>query len=263
MKKLITTCVFIFSAIAFSSCTAKKDENTLKVAATAIPHAEILEVIKPDLEKLGVNLDIIVVDDYLIPNRVLSDGEVDANFFQHEPFLEVQKNQFGYDLETFAKIHLEPMALYSFKLKNLNELPAGASIAVPADPTNQARALLLLENNGLIKLKKHDISASIFDIAENPQKFTFLEVDAPLLARALEDVDLGAITTNFALQAGLSPRNDSLAIESGDSLFVNILVIRTGDEGRQQLIHLKDLLTSEKVENYIKDKYDGAIIKAW
>lgn len=247
--------------LAFTGCQQPKDGKVLKVAASALPHAEILEQIKPDLAAQGILLEIVVVDDYQIPNRALADGEVDANFFQHRPFLEGQIEQFGYPLHHFASIHLEPMALYSAKIKALTELPEHATVAIPSDPANQARALLLLENSGLISLNRHDVGTSLLAISGNPKQLNFLEIDAPLLSRTLTDVDLAAINTNFALQGGLSPMQDALAIESGDSLFANILVIRQGDEEKEALKQLKALLTSEKIGHFIEKQYQGAIIQ--
>ncbi len=261
MKTLFILILCVFSVFAFTSCSEKKNDSVLRVAASAIPHAEILEQVKSDLALAGVALEVVIVDDYQIPNRALADGEVDANFFQHTPFLEAQVSQLGYPLICFANVHLEPMALYSAKVKDITILGDRTSIAIPSDPANQARALLLLEKTGLIRLNRHDIGATLLDISENPKMLTFLEIDAPLLARTLDDVDLAAINTNFALQAGLSPINEALAIESGDSLFVNILAIRKGDEEKWPLKMLKALLLSEKVGLFIDEKYQGAIIK--
>lgn len=262
MKTSIFLFLCVLVAFAFTSCSEKKNDSVLRVAATAIPHAEILEQIKPDLAREGIQLEIVVIDDYQIPNRALADGEVDANFFQHRPFFEAQVKQFGYPLSCFADIHLEPMALYSTKIKEISTLHNRASVAIPSDPANQARALLLLEKNALIRLNRHDIGVTLLDITDNPKQLSFLEIDAPLLARTLEDVDVAAINTNFALQAGLSPMNDALAIESNDSLFVNILAIRNGDEEKIPLKHLKALLMSEKIGLFIDKQYRGAIIIA-
>lgn len=233
---------------------------TLKVAPTSIPHAEILEVIKPDLKAQNIDLEIIVVEDYNTPNRALNDKEVDANFFQHLPFLEAQINDFGYQLESYGAIHIEPMALYSKKIQHLNQLSAGAIIAVPSDPSNQARALCLLQESGLIKMTRCDSKASVLDIQENPKQLKIVEIDSPLLSRALEDVELAAITTNFALQAGLSPQRDALAIEGSQSLFSNILVIRANEADRSDLQALKTALRSEKVKQFIHERYKGAVI---
>lgn len=256
--------IIVFSlAICVLGCSKNPSKHTLKVAATAVPHAEILEHIKPLLEKEGVDLEIIVVEDYNTPNRALADKDVDANFFQHDPFLESQKKEFGYKIHSFAKVHLEPMALYSYKINSLDSLKEGDIVAIPNDPTNEARALELLESVGLIKLNRHDTQTSLLNITENPKKLKFLEIDSPLLTRALEDVSLAAITTNFALQAGLSPEKSSLAIESGKSLFVNVLVIRDGEDDREDLKKLKQAINSDDVKEFIESKYKGAVIPAF
>lgn len=234
-------------------------ETTLKVAATSVPHAEILEHIKPELKGKGIDLEIFIVEDYNTPNRALQDKEVDANFFQHLPFLNSQKADFGYALEALTGVHIEPMGLYSSKIKSLNELQPGMTIAIPNDPTNQARALLLLEKTGLIELSKKDINASVLDVSKSPYKL--LEIDPAMLSRSLEDVGLGAITTNFALQAGLIPQEDALAIEDGQSLFTNIVVIRENSQD-QRLQDLKNALTHPSTKQYILDHYRGALLPA-
>lgn len=259
MKIMMSAAVCMLLLAAFTGCQKVETGEIVKVVATAVPHAEILEHIKPSLAREGIQLEVIVVDDYQIPNRALADGEADANFFQHNPFLEAQKDQFGYALQAYADVHLEPMAVYSQKFKLLSELPMGARVGIPSDPANQARALILLEKSGLIQLSRRDSAASVLSITDNPKQLVFIELDAPLLARSLEDVDAAAINTNFALQAGLDPAEDALAIEGEDSLFVNILVIRQGDEERKGLMLLKKHLSSEKTGRFITETYQGAI----
>lgn len=249
----------ILSLFVLTSCG--ESGKTLKVAATAIPHAELLEQIQPELKEQGINLQIIVVEDYNTPNRALSDKDVDANFFQHRPFLDMQMKEFGYKLEPLAAVHIEPMGLYTKKHKDL-KLAKGASIAVPVDPTNQARALLLLEQNGLVRLKKRSADVSVLDVEKDENGYKLYEIDSPLLARALEDVDLAAITTNFALQSGLNLK-DALAVEDRKSPFVNIVVVREGDVERADVQALKNALTSEKVREYINTHYDGVIFPAF
>lgn len=247
-------------AIFTLACNRQRENHTLRVAATALPQAEMLEYIKPDMQEHDIDLEIIIVEDYNVPNRALAEGEVDANFFQHQPFLESQMAQFKYPLVSFAKIHIEPMGLYSKKIKHLTDLPQGAKVGIPSDPSNQARALLLLESQGLLQLTRHDMHASLLNIDHNPKELKLLEIDAPLLAHVLDDVDLAAINTNFALQAGFSPLKDALAIESSDSPFVNILAVRAGDENREDLKILKSLLKTKNLSKYIQDKYKGAVI---
>lgn len=258
MKKKIVLASLSLLSFFMTGCEKGKP-NVLKIAATSVPHAEILEFIQPDLKERGIDSEIIIVEDYNTPNRSLSDGEVDANFFQHAPFLEAQMKEFGYRLQNYSKVHIEPMALYSLHHGELSQLPDGAIIAIPSDSSNQARALQLLEKIGLVTLNLHDVTASLQNVVSNPKGLQFLEVDSALLSRTLQDANAAAITANFALQAGLLPK-ESLAAESSDSLFANILVIRQGEENRPELKTLKELLGSEKVGQFIEDRYQGALV---
>lgn len=253
--------LFILPLIFAVGCGKKEDKNTLKIAATPVPHAQMLNFIKPDLEKEGITLKIIEVDDYNIPDRSLSEKEIDANFFQHIPFMEDQIKNFGYKIQCYARIHLEPMALYSNKWKSLDDLPNGATISIPNDPSNEYRALSILVKHGLITLRRgSNLQATVADIQSNPKKLKFKEIDAALLPRTLSDVDVAAINTNFALQAGLNPTKDALAIESDDSPYANIIAIRIGDENQPHLELLKKAMLSDKMRTFILEKYKGAII---
>lgn len=263
---------FLWKIIIFSCCLSTlwlitgcqtQSGSTLKIAATAVPHAEILEQVKPLLKEQDINLDIIIVEDYTTPNRALNDKEVDANFFQHIPFLEMQMQDFGYPLEKLVSVHLEPMALYSKKITTLTPIKEGLTIAIPSDPTNQARALCLLQQQKLITLKQCNTKTSLLDVLSNPHHFQFIEIDSPLLTRALDDVDLAAITTNFALQAGLLSTKDALAIENEQSLFVNIIAIRQEDANRSDLQALKQAVESNQVRDFINNHYHGVIIPAF
>ncbi len=240
---------------------ASSESGTIKVSVTSVPHAEIMEHIKPELEEKGVKVEITVADDYNIHNRSLSEKEIDANFFQHFPFLEEQIADFKYEIQEFGKIHIEPLGVYSNKFTSLDDIPEGATISVPNDPSNESRALALLHRNGLIKLADVDnLKSSVLDIVENPKNLKFHEVDAAMLARTLDDVDASVINTNFALAAKLDPSDDALTIEDADSPYVNILTIRKGDENREELKILKEVLTSDSVRDFINEKYKGAIV---
>ncbi len=241
------------------------NKTTIKVAATSVPHAEMLDYIKGDLEQQGIFLDVIVVEDYNVPNRALAEKEVDANFFQHYPYMNAQINEFKYEIKDFARVHIEPMGFYSAKIKSLDELKDGAIIAVPNDPTNEARALALLHQKGLIELEDPtNLNATVLNIKSNPKNIKFQEVDAALLPRTLEDVEGAVINSNFAMQANLVPTKDALIIEDGvDNPFVNILVIRKGDEGRVDLKALAEVLTSDKMKAFIDEKYKGAVVPAF
>ena len=265
MKKFLMT-AFLLALIGMFSlvgCTSK--DHTIKIAATPVPQADLLEAIKPELENEGVHLKIVEVDDYNLPNRLLFERQVDANFFQHKPFLDEQNQRFGYNLKPLVAVHIEPLGLYSQKIKSLSDLKEGALIAIPSDPTNETRALDLLQEVGLIKLKQdaNGHCATIYDIEENAKHLKIEEVDAAFLPRALSDVDLAAIPANFALQAHLNPTQDALALESSDSPYANLIVVRDGEQNREDFQKLKAAVTSEKMRQYILDKYKGAIIPAF
>lgn len=258
MNKYLICLLLVFSACASPS------KQRLKVAATPVPHAEMLEFITPDLKAQGIDLKVIVTEDYNIPNRALAQGEVDANFFQHIPFMEMQIKEFHYPIKSMGKIEIEPMGIYSKRIQSLGELQDGSVIALPNDPSNEARALLLLQEEGVIQMKDpDDLQATIVDIQENPKRIRFIEIDAAMLPRSLEDVDAAVINTNYALEAHLSPEKDALALENKDSPYANILAIRTEDENRDDLQALKKAMTSEKMKEFIEKKYRGAVLPSF
>jgi D-methionine transport system substrate-binding protein len=237
---------------------------TLKVGATPVPHAEILNLIKPDLAAVGIDLKVIEFTDYVQPNLALAEGELDANYFQHIPYLETFCEDHRLDLTYITKVHIEPMGGYSQKLKDIDQLKKGARIAIPNDPVNGGRALLLLERQGLIKLDPGaGITATIFDITANPNNIQFSELEAAQLPRVLPDVDLAVINTNYALEAGLVPMTDALFIEDSESPYVNILAVRKADIEREDLAKLSEALLSDKVRDYILEQYEGAVVPAF
>lgn len=281
MKKIIKlTTILTLTALVvgnLAGCGSNKPQNdtvtesdtpdttteniSIKVSVTSVPHAEIMEHIKPTLEEKGINIDIIVADDYQVHNRSLAEKEVDANFFQHIPFLEDQIADFGYEIQEFGKIHIEPLGIYSNKFTSLDEIPDGATISIPNDPSNESRALALLHHNGLIEMEDlSNLKSTILNIKENPKNIKFEEIDAAMLPRTLDDVDASVINTNFALPANLNPTEDALAIEDANSPNVNILTIRNGDENREELKILKEVLMSDSVRDFINEKYKGAIV---
>lgn len=246
-----------------TSCGSQTNSG-LKIAATPTPHAQMLEFIKPQLKDQGINLIILVTDDYNMPNRALADHEIDANFFQHLPFLEEQIRQFDYPLIMLAKVELEPMAIYSKKIKTLSELKEKAIFAIPNDPTNEARALLMLQKEGLIELDdSNNLRATILNISKNPKHFQFIEIDAAMLPRTLEDVDVAVINTNYALEANLSPQKEALVLENSESVYANIIAIRKEDENRADIQALKKALTSEKMRTFILETYQKAVIPSF
>ncbi|TLD96331.1 ABC transporter substrate-binding protein [Helicobacter jaachi] len=275
MKKILALVAFIGMGLALIGCGDDKksaqadtkdnaqEKVVLKVGATPVPHAEILEFIKPDLAQEGIDLQIVSFTDYVTPNASLNDGSLDANFHQHKPFLDSLKADKGFELESIATIHVEPIGLYSKKYKSIDELPQGASIAIPNDPSNGARALLLLDAKGLIKLKdSSNLAATELDIVENPKEFKIKPMDAALLPRTLDDVDGAVINGNYALQAGLKS-SDALILEGAESPYANILVIQSKRLDDANLKKLKNALQSQKVKDFIIEKYQGEIVPAF
>ncbi|MCO7553187.1 MetQ/NlpA family ABC transporter substrate-binding protein [Metapseudomonas otitidis] len=256
MKKLLV------AAAAFAALSAQAD--TLTVAATPVPHAEILEFIKPQLAKEGVDLKIKVFTDYVQPNVQVAEKRLDANFFQHQPYLDEFNKSKGTQLVSVAGVHIEPFGAYSTKIKKLDELPQGASVVIPNDATNGGRALLLLAKAGVITLKPEaGITATPKDIAENPKGIKVRELEAATLPRVLTQVDLALINTNYALEAKLNPTKDALAIEGSDSPYVNILVSRADNKDSADMQKLAKALHSLEVKKFIEEKYKGAVVPAF
>jgi lipoprotein, YaeC family len=242
----------------------KVEEVTLKVGATPVPHAEILKEIQPLLKEQGVNLEIVEFNDYVQPNVQLYEKQIDANFFQHAPYLDQFNKDKGYDLVTVTGVHLEPLGGYSKKITKIDELKDGAKVAIPNDATNGGRALALLEQNGLLKLKEGvGVNATVSDIVENPKKLQIKELEAATLPRVLGEVDLAIINTNYALEADLVPTKDALFLESKESPYVNILVSRPDNKDSEAMQKLAKALNSEKVKTFIEQKYNGAVVPAF
>lgn len=261
MKKLAGVLVGLVLIVALSGVGLANE--VLKVGATAVPHAEILEFAKPLLLAKGITLEIVVFNDYVQPNIALADRELDANYFQHVPYLNIFIKDRRLDLDYIAGVHIEPIGLYSKKVKKLAELKKGAEIAIPNDPTNEGRALLLLASKGLIKLNaKAGLEATPLDIVENPRQFKFRELDAAQLPRVLADVDGAIINTNYAIPAGLVPLKDALVIEGSKSPYVNVLAVRKSDLKKPALRTLAQVLISKEVKQFILDKYKGAVVPA-
>ena len=273
-KKLsVLAAVTLVAAAAFvSGCgsnapaggTEITKNTVVTVAATPVPHSEILNEIKPLLAKEGIDLKIIEFTDYVKPNLALADKEVDATFHQHLPFLEKFNAEHNTNLVSAGNVHIEPMGVYSHKIKTLSDLPLKAKVAIPNDPSNGGRALLILQAAGLIKLKDGGtVSSTVQDITDNPKQLQFSELDAAQVPRAIDDVDIAVINTNFALEAGLNPLKDSLFLEAKDSPYANILAIRAGDESRPEIQKLLKALQSPEVKKFIEDKYKGAILPSF
>ena len=257
MKKLLVA----FAAVAAFSAHAA---DTLTVAATPVPHAEILEFVKPALAKEGVDLKVKVFTDYVQPNVQVAEKRLDANFFQHQPYLDEFNASRGTTLVSIAGVHVEPFGAYSSKIKKLDELSEGAQVVIPNDATNGGRALLLLQKAGVIKLKDGaGITATVKDIAENPKAIKVRELEAATLPRVLAQVDLALINTNYALEAGLNPTKDALVIEGADSPYVNILVTTAEKKDNADLQKLAKALHTPEVKKFIADQYKGAVVPAF
>lgn len=279
MKKLFAIIAALVVAVfAFAGCGGSQSassgsgsassgsgQKVLKIGASPVPHAEILEVVKPLLAKEGIELQVVEFSDYVQPNLALNDKELDANFFQHEPYLDnFMTEHTDVKLANAGGIHIEPMGIYSKKIKKLDELKDGASIAIPNDPTNGGRSLLILEKAGIIKLKDGiGVKATVQDIVENKKNIKFQEVEAAQVPRTLDDVDAAVINTNFAMQVNLVPTKDALFMEDSTSPFVNIVAVRKGDENRPEIQALMKALKSDEVKQFINDKYKGAVVPAF
>ncbi|RJG12659.1 ABC transporter substrate-binding protein [Pseudomonas cavernicola] len=264
MKKLLAAFAAVAALSNAAAALAAQASETLTVAATPVPHAEILEFIKPALAKQGVELKVKVFTDYVQPNVQVAEKRLDANFFQHQPYLDEFNKSKGTQLASVAGVHVEPFGAYSSKFKSLSELPQGASVVIPNDATNAGRALLLLNTVGVIKLKDaHNILATPKDIVENPKSIKVRELEAATLPRVLSQVDLALINTNYALEAKLDPSKDALAIEGSDSPYVNILVARPDNKDSAAMQKLAKALNSPEVKQFILEKYHGAIVPAF
>lgn len=277
MRKKLISVVLITTLIAgvLTGCGSGKESNssqeatqtsetTLKVGASLTPHAEILEKAKPILAKEGVNLEIVKIEDTVTPNTGLVEKSLDANFFQHQPYLDDFNKENKTDLVSAGAVHYEPFGIYAGKVKDLSALPEGATVAVPNNVTNEARALLLLQQEGLLKLKDGvDIKATINDIVENTKNIKFKEITPEQLVRSLPDVDVAVINGNYAIEGGLHVK-DALAVESNQSVaaktYANIIAVRKEDQENEAVKKLVTVLQSEEIKKYINDTYDGAVV---
>ena len=279
MKKILTLILALTMAVGLCACGGGSDAPaedpaeggeaaetvTLKVAASPTPHAEILAQVVDVLAEQGIDLQITEYGDYVIPNTAVEEGDEDANFFQHTPYMDQFNADKGTHLVSVAKIHYEPMGIYAGKTASLEELPDGAVIAVPNDVTNEARALLLLEAQGLIEVDDAaGLNATPNDITSNPKNLQFKELEAAMLPQTVEEVDLSIINSNYALQGGLNPATDALASEDPDSdaaqTYANIIAVKEGNENNEAIQALVKALQSDAVREYINETYSGAVV---
>ena len=251
-------------ALAAVGASAQTNDKPLKIGVTAGPHAQIFEVVKKIAEKDGLKLQIVEFSDYVQPNAALAAGDLDANSFQHQPYLDNMVKDRGYKLVTIAQTIVFPMGIYSKKVKSLAELKSGARVALPNDPTNGGRALLLLQANGLIKLKDGaGLKATPLDVIDNPKKLKLIELDAAQLARALDEVDAAAVNTNYAIPAGLVPTRDAIALEAPKSPYANIIAVREQDKDKPEFKKLLKAYHSAEVKAFVTKEFKDSIVPAW
>ncbi|TWT00192.1 MetQ/NlpA family ABC transporter substrate-binding protein [Planomicrobium sp. CPCC 101079] len=270
MKKLLAGT--LLTALTLAGCGSGsggsgEESSTLKIGASNVPHAEILEQAKPLLEEQGVTLEIETYQDYILPNQDLEGGEIDANYFQHIPYLEDQKQEFGYDFVSAGGIHIEPIGIYSKKHASLDELPDGATILMSNSVADHGRILSMLEAEGLIKLDEgvEKTAAEVSDVVENPKNLEFdANYEAALLVQMYEsgEGDAVLINSNYAIDAGLNPLEDSIALESSDSPYANIIAVRAEDEGNENVAKLVEVLHSEEIKDFMLEEWGGAIVPA-
>lgn len=269
-KKALTigaTCVL--GMVLFTGCGADTNTNTaqsdiIKVGVTAGPHAEIMDEVKKVAEKRGMKIEVIEFSDFVQPNMALDLGEININSYQHEPFLNHQIADRGYKLTPVAKTVIYPMGIYSKKIKSINEIKDGAVVPIPNDPTNGGRALKLLEQAGLITLRDGvGYEAMVVDIVSNPKNIVIQEMEAAQITRALDDVDFAVVNTNYAIGAGFVPTEDALVLESSDSPYVNLIVVRTEDKNKEFVKQFVDAYHSDEVKTFINDHFKGSVVVGW
>jgi D-methionine transport system substrate-binding protein len=261
-------------ALALAGCASQPAANdtvsggaaVLRIGASPLPHAEILTYVRDNLaEPAGLQIEIVEFTDYVQPNLALRDGQIDANFFQHVPYMQDFGQEHGIDLAAAASVHVEPLGVYSRRHSGLDGVPDGATVAIPNDATNGGRALQLLAANGLLSLREGvGTAATVADISANPKNLRISELEAAQLPRALDDVDLAVINGNYALEVGLTPATDALAIEAGaDNPYANVLTVLAGKESDPNIQKMSELLTSPEVRQFIEQRYEGAVIPAF
>lgn len=267
-KKLLT--VILALTLVLSACGGEQakekpaaETKKLKIGVSPVPHEEIAKIAKEKLAKEGIELEIVVFDDYVQPNLSVKDKELDANFYQHQPYLTKFNEENGTKIVSLGGVHVEPIAFYSTKIKSLDELKDGAEILIPNDATNGSRALLLLQENGLLKLKNGVDLPTLLDIEENPKNLKFTEVEAALIPGAYKDVDGAIINSNYAIGAGLNPLKDGIVIEGKESNYANVIAVNEDRKDEEVLKKLYEAFSSEEVKKFIEEKYQGSIVPAF
>ena len=265
MKKFFGFILAVFTILSLFSCRkGKSDDKTILIGASPVPHAQILKVIEEDAKNDGYVLKVREFSDYVTPNEALEAGEIDANFFQHKPYMDSFNKERGFHLVSVLGVHIEPMALFSSKIRKLNNVRVnGLTVAIPNDPTNEARALMLLESAELIKLANGaNILATVDDVVSNPYDLTIKTIEAASLPRMLADVDMAVINGNYALSSGLDINKDALFVENANSPYVNIITVKQGNEDSAKTAEIVKLLKSDKVREYIRKTYPNGEVKS-
>lgn len=259
MKRLV-----ILAAAALFAAGPAAAQSVVRVGVTAGPHAEIMELVKKIAAPDGIDIRIVEFQDYVQPNAALAQGDLDANSFQHQPYLDVQVRDRKYEIVSIAKTLVFPLGIYSKKIKSLADLKSGTRVAIPNDPTNGGRALLLLQANGILSLKPGaGLTATPLDVATNTRNVRIIELDAAQLPRSLEDVEAAAVNTNFAIQAGLLPARDAIALEDANSPYANIIAVRTRDKDKPELAKLVKAYHSAEVKKFVEEKYQRSVVPAF
>ena len=264
LPKIIRGLLAAAALVSLTAHAALSEDKPLRIGVTAGPHAQIFEFVKKIAEKDGLKLQIVEFSDYIQPNAALAAGDLDVNSYQHQPYLDNANKDRGYKLVSIAQTIIFPIGLYSKKYKSLDQIPAGSRLALPNDPTNGGRVLLLLQSLGLIKLKPEaGLKATPLDVTENPKKLKFIELDAAQLPRALDDADVAAVNTNFAIQAGLVPSRDAIAIENLKSPYANVIAVRVADKDSPVLKKLLKAYQNDEVKAFIKKEFKDSVFAAW
>lgn len=254
----------VAAGLAFTLLAGTASAETIKVGVTPGPHAQILEKVKEVAARDGLELEILEFSDYVVPNQAVNDGDLDANSFQHEPYLDNQIRDRGYKIETVAYTVNFPMGVYSKKYKSFDEVPEGATIAIPNDPTNGGRALFIFADQGIIKVNPDKgLSIGPADITENPKKFNFIELDAAQLPRSLDDTDASAVNSNYAIPAGLNPAADALLREGAKAPYVNLIAVRSEDKDKEWVAKLISAYQNDEVKTFVEETFKGAVVTAW
>ncbi|WP_029616638.1 MetQ/NlpA family ABC transporter substrate-binding protein [Pseudorhizobium marinum] len=255
---------FILAAAIAAFAAGSAAAETIKVGVTPGPHAQIMEKVKEVAATKGLDIEILEFSDYVVPNQALNDGELNANSFQHQPYLDNQVADRGFDLVSVAKNVNFPMGVYSNKVKTLEELEDGATVSIPNDPTNGGRALLVLADKGVISVDEaKGVKVGIADVTENPKNIRIVELDAAQLPRSLDDVDASVINTNYAIEAGLNPKTDSIAIEGEKAPYVNVIAVRSADKDAPWVKTLVESYQNDEIKAFIADEFKGAVVTGW